>query len=276
MIYHGTVEWIEGFAESNGIRAHYARTGGMHLPKMLLLHGLTDNGACWTRVARELSGSFDIVMSDARGHGRTGGPVGGFTIPLLAADAAGIIRALGLGRPFVFGHSMGAITAAVLAADHPDCVRAVVLEDPPLMDAPPPGSAGEAAAGWKRDLAALKVLSADERFQKIRFENPGWDESEITPLVDAKAQMDAAVLDRMDAFHALSWRAVCARIACPALLLTGECDAGALVTPEAAGEAARLAARLQTAHIRGAGHCIHRDRFPEAMSAVRRFLERSS
>ena len=105
------MEWIEGFVESNGIRAHYLRTGGDQLPKMLLLHGLT------------------------------GGPVNGFTIPLIAADAAGIIRAPGLGRAFVFGHSMGAITAAVLAADHPDCVRAVVLEDPPLLDAPPPGGA---------------------------------------------------------------------------------------------------------------------------------------
>ena len=67
-----------------------------------------------------------------------------------------------------------------------------------------------------------------------------------------------------------------ARIECPALLLTADPDAGALVTPGAAVEAARIAARLQTAHIPGAGHCIHRDRFAQTMRAVRRFLERNS
>jgi pimeloyl-ACP methyl ester carboxylesterase len=128
--------WSEGNVQANGITIHYYRTGGDNKPSILLLHGITDSGQCWPRVAHDLEGSYDVIMTDARGHGHSGGSATAFSIALLADDAAAAIRALGLEKPYVWGHSMGAITAAMLAASYPDLVRAVVLEDPPLMDKP--------------------------------------------------------------------------------------------------------------------------------------------
>src|SRR5205823_1964466 len=121
--------------QANGITIHYYRTGSDKKPSILLLHGITDSGLCWPRVAHDLEGGYDVIMTDARGHGHSGASTD-FSIALLADDAAAVIRALGLEKPYVWGHSMGAITAATLAAAYPDLVRAIVLEDPPLRDEP--------------------------------------------------------------------------------------------------------------------------------------------
>src|SRR2546427_1340331 len=126
--------WSEGNVQANGITIHYHRTGGNNKPSILLLHGITDNGLCWSRVAHDLEGSHNVIMTDARGHGRSDGIATGFSINILADDAAAVIRALDLEKPFLFGHSMGAITAATVAATYPELVRAIVLEDPPLRD----------------------------------------------------------------------------------------------------------------------------------------------
>src|SRR5437588_7141633 len=125
--------WSEGNVQANGITIHYHRTGGNNKPSILLLHGVTDNGLCWSRVTHDLEGSYDVIMTDARGHGRSSSPATGFSTPLLADDAAAVIQALELHKPVLFGHSMGARTASMVAANYPDLVRAVVLEDPPLM-----------------------------------------------------------------------------------------------------------------------------------------------
>src|SRR2546421_12766764 len=121
--------------QDNGITIYYYCTGGDKKPSILLLHGITNSGQCWPQLAHALEGSYDVIMTDARGHGHSGTSAD-FSIVLLAEDAAAVIRALGLEKPYVWGHSMGAITAATLAAAYPDLVRAIVLEDPPMRDEP--------------------------------------------------------------------------------------------------------------------------------------------
>ena len=88
-------EWESGFLESNGIRMHYARTGGDR-PPLGLAHGFSDDGLCWTPVARALEAEFDVVMPDARFHGLSGAPEQDGHDGVMADDLAGAIRALGL------------------------------------------------------------------------------------------------------------------------------------------------------------------------------------
>ena len=122
--------WSEGDIQANGITIHYYRTDGNNKPPILLLHGFTDSGLCWPRVSHDLEGSYDVTMTDARGHGHSGDSAADFSLALLADDAAAVIGALNLEKPYVLGHSMGAMTAATVAATYPDLVRAIVPEDP--------------------------------------------------------------------------------------------------------------------------------------------------
>jgi N-formylmaleamate deformylase len=142
--------WAQGMVEANGIRHHYYRTGG-EKPALVLLHGLQESGLTWLRVARALERDYDVVMPDARGHGRSDRAGEQFSEEVLRDDAAGLIRALGLERPALLGHSMGASTAALVGAAYPELVRAVLLEDP-VWEARPGAefvkSPGNQAEGW--------------------------------------------------------------------------------------------------------------------------------
>ena len=53
-------------------------TGG-DKPPLLLLHGFNEYGLTWLRVAKELEQDYDIIMVDARGHGRSEGIASGFS-----------------------------------------------------------------------------------------------------------------------------------------------------------------------------------------------------
>lgn len=137
-------KWQTGYVETNGLRLHYTRTGGL-LPPVVLAHGVTDAGPCWTAVAKALAAEYDAIMVDARGHGHSDAPERGYGPTEQADDLAGIITALALKRPAVLGHSMGAATALVLAGVHPDLPGAILLEDPPAW-----------WTGWSDTPAALE------------------------------------------------------------------------------------------------------------------------
>jgi len=58
--------WLTGNIVTNGIKIHYHRTGG-DKPALVIAHGITDNGNTWSRIARELEDSYDVIMYDQRG-----------------------------------------------------------------------------------------------------------------------------------------------------------------------------------------------------------------
>src|SRR5207244_10628335 len=97
-------EWSSDDVDVNGVRIHYYRTGG-DKPPAVLSHGATDNGLCWTRLARALEPDYDVIMPDARGHGLSDAPESGYTSADRAADLAALIEALRLLKPTVGGHS---------------------------------------------------------------------------------------------------------------------------------------------------------------------------
>lgn len=74
---------------------------------------------------------------------------------------------------------------------------------------------------------------------------------------------------------AVHWREIISRIECPILLLTGDPELHAIITPETAQQAAQLWKHGEVVYIGGAGHDIHRERYDETMAVVRAFLNRT-
>jgi N-formylmaleamate deformylase len=272
-------EWSDGYLAANDLKIHYYRTGDREKPPLLFLHGVVDSGRCWTRVADRFADRYDLVMIDARGHGRTEGPLPSLSYQLLAADAAAAIRGLELAPAYLYGHSMGAMTAAVVAARYPDLVRGVVLEDPPwfdpaeLAELQQTRSAEDGKLMWRKFLA-LRTLSPAEAQQQAREMNPGWDEAEIGPWLESKLEFNPAVVEYIAARPDADWQDVVSRITCPLLLITGDPTHHPIITPRAAQLAQQLWQNGELAQIAGAGHSIHRDRFEETMMAVENFLGR--
>jgi len=125
-------DWTGAVCQANGIDIHYLRTGG-DKPPLVLLHGLTGSGACWSPLARALEAEFDVVMPDARGHGDSSAPSDGYRYEDFSGDVVGLIQGLGLVAPVLLGHSMGGMTAAVVASQPTVAVRAVILADPTFL-----------------------------------------------------------------------------------------------------------------------------------------------
>lgn len=258
-------EWASGDVDVNGVRLHYHRTGGRGRP-LILLHGFSDAGLCWTRVARDMEADYDIVMPDARGHGRSERGGAAFDSAQRGADAAGLIRGLGLDHVALAGHSMGAMTAAEIAATDPDLVACLILEDPPWRDAM------QSAPGRWDYIRRCQELPAEEVPAYCRELHPGWDEAEVGPWVEAKRQFDLSQLATPRPGSSRPWREIAAAIQCPMLLLTADPDLGAIVTPAAGVEAARLA-RGRVEHIAGAGHNIRREQYEAYRAAFVEFLQ---
>ena len=170
-------DWPSGDVVANGIVVHYYRTGG-DKPPLVLNHGFTDNGLCWTRLALALEGDYDTIMPDARGHGLSDAPEEGYDDENRAADLAGLIQALNLDRPAVMGHSMGAATTAMAAARYPELMSCILLEDPPWFDEQ------VARTRPRGDFDAIIALGARprEEIEAVgRERSPTWHELEIGP-----------------------------------------------------------------------------------------------
>ncbi len=263
--------WQSGDIVVNKLKLHYTRTGG-DKPPVVLAHGFSDDGLCWTPVAEVLQADYDVIMVDARGHGRSDGPKGGYGSLEHAGDLAGVIGGLGLQRPAVLGHSMGAATALALAGTYPDLVRAILLEDPPPFWMPPadgkPVLRRRNFADWVTDL---KRKTREELIAHARAQSPTWAEAELGPWADSKLRLSFNVL-RRGKTAAIDWPATIGRITCPTLLLTADTDKGAIVPPEATTVFQTLVPQAKVVHIPGAGHSIRREQFERYMEVVRAFL----
>jgi pimeloyl-ACP methyl ester carboxylesterase len=106
-------------------------------PPIVFLHGVTRRWQDWLGVLPLLALRWRCVAIDARGHGRSDRAPGSYRVADYVPDLVDFVR-LGLEEPaVVIGHSLGGNLAAAVAAEAPERVRAVVLEDPPLVMAGP-------------------------------------------------------------------------------------------------------------------------------------------
>lgn len=274
--------WQTGTIETNGIKLAYTRTGGTK-PALVLAHGVTDNGLCWTPVATQLAPDYDVVMVDARGHGQSDAPAEGYDPLTQANDLAGVIVGLGLERPYVLGHSMGAVTALVLAGTHPDLPGAILLEDPPgwWTEAAGPASTVEAARAKAERLAGMRAWFSElghktraELLAEQRTAAPSWSETELEPWADSKLQVSPKVISIFDPQtpRSVDWPVVLGSITCPVLLLTADLARGAALDQEGIAALQAFVPQLEVAHITGAGHNIRRDQFDRFLETVRAFL----
>jgi pimeloyl-ACP methyl ester carboxylesterase len=94
---------------------------------VLLLMGLGTDSNGWERQVPVLGRARRVVVMDNRGVGRSGKPKGPYTTAALAADAVGVLDALGMKRAHVIGCSLGGAIAQELVLGHPDRVASLTL-----------------------------------------------------------------------------------------------------------------------------------------------------
>jgi pimeloyl-ACP methyl ester carboxylesterase len=269
------LSYSEGDFKAGKAKIHYYRTGG-EKPPFIMLHGATDNGLCWSRVAAALSMDYDVIMPDAQGHGLSDRIDADFSQGSSGDQIAALANGLGLKKPVIMGHSMGAGTAADVASRYPSLPRALVLEDPGwgMPSAATPADAEEARKrtdAFRARSTAFRERSLEDILDESRKIDPAWSEEDRVPWAIAKQQFDLSMFSRGPG-NQRSYAEIVPLIDCPTLLI---CAEKGIVTTEVADNAARIwksKKPFRWVRIMGAGHNIRREKLQEFLAAVMGFL----
>jgi pimeloyl-ACP methyl ester carboxylesterase len=269
------MEWKQtGDVIANGVRLRYYRTGQGQRP-VVLCHGVTDSGECWPRVVPVLAAKYDVITYDARGHGRSEIPHAPFAQADQAADLKGLCEVLGLVKPAIIGHSMGAATASTAEMLFPGLAACLVLEDPPWRD---PASISRAGLdSYVARLEGYQRSTLEELIAAGQARSPRWGADEFPGWAAAKQLVQPVTLKMMQP-SSLGWRDVARGIQCPTLLITGnpdyakEAGLGGIIVEAIAREAQQIMAAVQVVNVPEAGHNIRREGYESYMATVSAFL----
>jgi pimeloyl-ACP methyl ester carboxylesterase len=118
--------WQHRFVAANGGRFHVAEAGSG--PLVLLLHGFPQFWWAWRYQLPALAeAGYHAVAMDLRGYGGSDKPPRGYDTPTLAADVAGVVRALGATHAVVVGQDWGGWIAWAMPALQPRVTWAVAV-----------------------------------------------------------------------------------------------------------------------------------------------------
>ncbi len=231
---------------------------------ILCVPGLGDTGWVWRKIIPTLTSMHRVVAMEPRGHGRSSNPKGKYTLEDMAGDIGGIIARLGLNRPVLIGHGLGARAALMLAIERPRLPGALILIST---------GAASAARSVRRGVAErIHLAEAGEMQEAYRNrKSEGREPRGMTPKEraehhrlflrnDASGYASAAYAELLapDLTERLN------EVSCPALALTGEEDT------EYHEDTRTLSAGIRGCEsflIEGAGRYAQLDR-PEAVLAL--------
>ena len=246
---------------------------------IVAFHGVSDNGASLADIGARWGEQWRVVLVDSLGHGlsprfspqqlqapfQSALQAAAETVRVEASQSIG-------GQVVLFGHSMGGAIAAGVARDHPQLVRAVVLEDPalltPTQEATYKNNAGESVGGLEHISRDQSGAIANLLLAQPAYRN--WPLSEYGPWAQAKTQVDRDFI--ATGVVGLAGREIIKELQVPTLVLTG--DGPDVLLGQAGLEQLATYANphLHTALISGATHCVRRDKSEKFQQAVNGFL----
>jgi pimeloyl-ACP methyl ester carboxylesterase len=172
---------------------HYLDTGGPGIP-VLLLHGINQNVRQWELVLPHLIGPWRLIAVDHRGHGLSGVPKTPYQRGDLVRDYVELIPALGLQRPIVVGHSLGAWVGMSLAGAQPGLVGGLVLGD--MSPCPRRTQTAERSqrmrAAFEPGVGDATWVDEEEAFRSMRAAYLQETDDEVRALMRQQLQRNGA------------------------------------------------------------------------------------
>ena len=269
---------VVAFREECGLQDASASSDMHRTSPLLLLHGAVQTRAIWDGQLPAFARQRRVIAPDLRGHGETEGPVADMTIERLAADAFGLLDALGIDRAIVGGVSLGGMVALQMAAERPDRIAALVVADTPLALSLKPLARGIVEAiGPQRLLAPVFRLFGQRRTGRIGLAlvrlacGRRWvgEEAERQFLEGFGGMAPAAIIATYGAVVAADPAAI-RRLSMPCLVVVGRRETSLVLE-----HAEVIARRIEGAEIvrLDAGHVANLDDPAGFADAVDTFLE---
>jgi 3-oxoadipate enol-lactonase len=200
---------------------------------VFLSHSLGSSHIMWAPQMAVLEPAYTVLRCDTRGHGKSGAPLGPYTLQELADDALALADTLDIDRFHWVGLSMGGMIGQCLALNHPDRLMSLSLCDTAAA------IGEEAQPVWDERIAAARKdgLRALVEGTLERWFTPAYIRSNGPYLAEIKAQFLATPIEGFvgcsEAIRRLDYLDRLAEIHLPTLILVGEDDPG---TPVAASQ----------------------------------------
>jgi pimeloyl-ACP methyl ester carboxylesterase len=262
--------------EHDGVSLHVAEDGNPNGPVVTFLHGITSCTDTWDWAVPELAATHRILRLDFRGHGDSSRKPDTYSFANCVGDAIAALEAVAGGPSVLVGHSLGGGTAAAIAQQRPDLVKAVLLEDPAIMTAPALEGTGDgepnallAVFGMMRQTIPMVQQSGmnAEGLVGMLNESPGMDgrpfkdtmhPDAIHAMATGMLRLDASVLDPVlnGTFEAVYNPH--AAIPVPGIVLAGdEADPSTIVRGSEKALLAEHSPHIDVRVVTGCGHLIH-------------------
>ncbi len=272
-------------ASLNGATIRYLYYEGEG-PDMVFMHATGFGPWQWHPIAREFAGGCRVIVPFFYEHRYTAPGEGGVGWDLLAGDLRGLWESLGLERPVLIGHSIGATLVTLADAMGGSAARKMVLFEPiflpehfygtgPSVEQHPMASkavkrgnhwnsAAEATAYFRsRDL----FRNWDEEMMEL-YVTRGLVEAEGGGLTLACTPLQEAALFMGDTRYN-PWPRL-RDVDCPVLVVEGETsEIGELIDCLRAAAAFRRGSHRL---VRGAGHLIPMEKPLESIRIIREFI----
>lgn len=247
-----TLKTLQRSELGHGAQGHWAGRAGGEL--LVLIHGVGMSADAWAPQIEALGEHYRLLLLDMPGHGQSQAlPISDAQLPDYVQWVASVIADLGAGAVSVAGHSMGAFIAAGLAVTRPDLISRVALLN---------GVHQRSEAAREAVIARAAQIHAGEReveaplsrwFSEAESERAAKDLCRhLLQNVSIEGYAAAyGAFARGDQYYATQLD----KIACPALMLTGDGDPNS--TPEMARDMAAATARGRACVVAGHKHMVN-------------------
>jgi lipase len=255
-------------------------------PTIVMLHATGFLPWLWHPIARELAPDWRIIAPYFCDHRESDPEKGGLSWLTIAQDLANLCKALGLDRPYLVGHSMGATVITMTNGTFGLDTRGLILFEPIFLpedfykmqitidNHPLASKAIRRKDLWSDRQEVLAYLRS-----KVLFKN--WDEEMLDLYITyGMKSLDAGGLQLacspireaslfMGGAHYNPWPLL-SKIACPTLVIEGEqSENRAFIDLK---KATRLFAQGSYQQVMGAGHLIPQEKPKESLEIIRRFF----
>lgn len=266
------------------IRLHRTTWGAG--PVLLLLHGVTRCGADWDPLLPALAKHWKVIALDQRGHG-TSLRARSYLVTDYVADVVRFVQEETAASVVIFGHSLGAMVAAAVAAELPARVRGIILEDPPFH------TMGNriASSTWQAQFTGMReaarkggsVEEITDALADIRLPASGGafkrlgdlrDRTSLAWSAECLSQLDPEVLTPVIEGRWLDgydFPSLLSGLRCPTLLLQADSSAGGALTDADTESLKSIVSDSQQVRFPGCGHNLHRDRPESVLQAFAEF-----
>ena len=144
------------FVNVNGIKLHYLDWGGSG-DVLLFLAGMGCNAHIFDHLAPRFADKFHAMALTRRGHGESDHPETGYDVDTLTEDIHQFMKALGIEKAILAGHSMANVELSHFSALYPERVIKLIFLD----------------AAYDRTSASYKNMVENSPWKKIQ--PPGMD-----------------------------------------------------------------------------------------------------